>query len=98
MNSDLQAGMRKTLEANIKEMRKELDSRLTKEQLERLKQMDERRQNMIMHFRRNQVDSINRRRMNPPGYPGRFFPDNRQMPPPMDNPPFPPDDTNSVTR
>lgn len=52
INSELQNNFRKKLEANMKDFRKELDSNLTKEQIARLKQMDERRQEMIRHNRR----------------------------------------------
>ena len=47
LNSETQGKFRKELDANIKAMRKELDSNLTKEQLARLKEMDERRQEMM---------------------------------------------------
>lgn len=59
MNSTLQTDMRRALDSNIRDMRKELDTKLTKEQLVRLKQMDERRQEMIRQNRRNHNDSIN---------------------------------------
>ena len=52
MNSEIQGNFRKELDANMKAMRKELDSNLTKEQLARLKEMDERRQEMIKQERR----------------------------------------------
>ena len=47
LNSETQGKFRKELDANVKAMRKELDSNLTKEQLARLKEMDERRQEMM---------------------------------------------------
>ena len=47
LNSETQGNFRKELDANVKAMRKELDSNLTKEQLARLKEMDERRQEMM---------------------------------------------------
>jgi hypothetical protein len=53
INSEIQGNFRKELEANMKEFRKELDLNLTKEQLERLKQMDERRQEIIRLNRKN---------------------------------------------
>ena len=52
LNSNLQTELRKELDSNIKEMHKELDSKLTREQQARLKEMDERRQNMIREGRR----------------------------------------------
>ncbi len=52
INSEPQNNFRKELDANIKAFRKELDSNLTKEQLARLKEMDERRQEMIRQERR----------------------------------------------
>lgn len=62
INSDLQGNFRKELDANMKAFRKEIDSKLTKEQLARLKEMDEKRQEMIRQNRRNhQNDSTNRR-------------------------------------
>jgi hypothetical protein len=49
INSELQNNFRKELDASMKDFRKELDSNLTKEQLARLKEMDERRQEMRRH-------------------------------------------------
>ena len=49
INSELQYNFRKELDASMKDFRKELDSNLTKEQLARLKEMDERRQEMRRH-------------------------------------------------
>jgi hypothetical protein len=51
INSELQSTFRKELEASMKEFRKEIDSYLTKDQIARLKEMDERRQQMIQHSR-----------------------------------------------
>jgi hypothetical protein len=95
MNSELQNNLRKELDSNIKEMRKELDSKLTKEQLSRLKDMDERRQEMIRQNRRNRNDSSNFRNMRPGMHGGRSFRDDRQMPP-GERPPLPPPDTNKL--
>lgn len=65
--SDLQTDFRKNFEARMKAFRKELDSKLTKEQVARLKEMDEKREEMIREGRKNrQNDSLNRR------YDGRF--------------------------
>ena len=52
INSQLQSNFRKELDASMKEFRKELDLNLTKEQLARLKEMDERRQDMIRQNRK----------------------------------------------
>jgi hypothetical protein len=57
INSNLQSNFRQELDGNMKEFRKELDSILTKEQLSRLKDMDERRQQMTRQNRRNH-DSV----------------------------------------
>jgi len=62
INSDLQSNFRKELDANMKEFRKELDLNLTKDQLTRLKEMDERRQEMNRQNRKNfENDSLNMR-------------------------------------
>lgn len=62
MNSDLQGNFRKELDSNMKEFRKELDSKLTEEQLARLKEMDQKRQEMIRESRKNHGnDSLNDR-------------------------------------
>lgn len=53
INSELQAGFRKDMEASWNEFRRELDSNLTKEQLARLREFDERREEMIKESRRN---------------------------------------------
>ena len=53
INSEMQNNFRKDLDASMKEFRKELDLNLTKEQLLRLKDMDERRQEMIRQNRKN---------------------------------------------
>jgi hypothetical protein len=95
MNSELQNNLRKELDSNIKEMRKELDSKLTKEQLARLKDMDDRRQEMIRQGRRNRNDSSNFRDMRRGMREGRPFPDNRPMHP-GERPPFHQTDTNKL--
>jgi hypothetical protein len=62
MNSDLQNKFRNEMDANLKAFNKELDSKLTKEQVARLKEMDEKREEMMRQYRKNwQNDSINRR-------------------------------------
>jgi ElaB/YqjD/DUF883 family membrane-anchored ribosome-binding protein len=95
MNSVLQNNLRKELDSNIKEMRKELDSMLTKEQLTRLREMDERRQNMIRQGRRNRNDSSDFHDMRPGMRGDRPFRNERPMRQ-GDRPPFPPPDTNKL--
>jgi hypothetical protein len=59
-NSDLQNNFRRELDANMKEFRKEVDSNLSKEQLIRVREMDERRLEMIRENRKNHDgDSMN---------------------------------------
>lgn len=62
INSDLQNKFRNDMDVNLKAFRKELDSKLTKEQIARIKEMDEKREEMMRQARKNwQNDSINRR-------------------------------------
>jgi hypothetical protein len=62
LNSTLQQNFRRNLDANMKAFRRELDTRLTKEQIARLREMDERRQEMIRQHRKNrEKDTLNRR-------------------------------------
>jgi hypothetical protein len=96
LNSTLQTDMRRELDSNIKEMRKELDTKLTKEQLERLKAMEERRQDIIRQNRKNRNDSINPHNR-PDGPQKHQFRDGRPMPHP-DRPSFPPDDSMDINR
>jgi hypothetical protein len=56
INSDLQENYRKELDASMREFRKELDSNLSKEQIGRLKDMDDRRREMT---RRNRYPGNN---------------------------------------
>jgi hypothetical protein len=86
INSELQTNFRKELDTSMKDFRKELDSNLTKEQLARLKEMDERRQVMIRNNRKShENDTMNLRnerrhfpdgRPSPEGPPPRQFPEN----------------------
>jgi hypothetical protein len=63
INSELQNNFRRDLDASIKEFRKEVDLNLTKDQIARLKEMDERRQEMIRQNRRtHENDTLNYRR------------------------------------
>ena len=75
INSELQSSFRNNLDANIKDFRKEIDSILTKEQLARLKEMDERRQQMIrQNLKNHDNDSLGIRADR------RRFPDRRPSP------------------
>lgn len=66
INSTLQSNFRKELETNMKEFRKELDSNLTKDQIARLREIDERRNEMIREAQRNMGrDSTGKRRYGP---------------------------------
>lgn len=62
LNGELQNSFRKDLDANMKAFRKELDSKLTKDQIARLKEMDEKRQEMIRQFRMNRGNDTASRR------------------------------------
>ncbi len=103
LNSDLQSNFRKELDSNMKEFRKEIDSKLTKDQLARLKEMDEKRQEMIKQARKNRDNDTtgNRefRRRGPderPGMGGRSFHDGRDTPSrPPERPAISPDTTDS---
>jgi len=85
-NSEIQSNFRKELDANMKAMRKELDSKLTKEQLSRLKEMDERRQEMIRQDRRRHDNDTtglrNSRRQHPQQLPDKRRPGSAGPPPP----------------
>ena len=102
LNSELVNIFRKGTDSNMKEMRKELDSKLTREQLARLKEMDERRQEMIREHRRNHSDSTGNRDLRRGDRDGKFY-DERRMPggdrqfSPGDRPPFPSPDTTGST-
>jgi len=93
LNSDLMTDFRKEFDSNNKAMRKELDSKLTKEQLARIKEMDERREEMIRQSRRYRSDSSHYRR---PGSQdnrdslNRPFYHSRPEEPPAGTPPPPP--------
>jgi hypothetical protein len=74
LNSELQTNFRRDLEGNMKEFRKELDQNLTKDQIDRLKDLDDRRQQMIRHNWKNHendsTDYRRNRRHNEMGRPG----------------------------
>jgi K+/H+ antiporter YhaU regulatory subunit KhtT len=95
INSEFQMNIRKDIDSNMKAFRKELDSKLTEDQISRLKEMEERRQEMIRQSMKRRGDSTFVRQMRPGG-PGhsfqrRPFHDEMQGPPPP--PPMPPSDS-----
>lgn len=71
INGELQSEFRRNFDASMKDFRKEIESKLTKEQIARLREMDEKREKMIKEARRNmRNDSTGRfdgRRFGPPG-------------------------------
>lgn len=90
-NSTMQGDFRKKLDTLMKDFWKELEPVLTKDQLERLKQMEQRRNDMIRDNRRNPHDSSNfrdGRRMMPPGDSSSFREGRRMMQPPDGRPSF----------
>jgi len=70
LNNNLLNNYRKGFEQNIKEMQKELESILTKEQQDKLQEIDKRREEMFREARKNfTYDSVNRRRFDRRGDP-----------------------------
>ena len=70
INTELQSNFRKELDTSMKDFRKELDLNLTKEQIARLKDMDEKRQDMIRKnrmIRGNDSTNIHGERWRQPG-------------------------------
>jgi hypothetical protein len=60
INTELQNNFRRDLDGSMNEFRKEVDLILTKDQITRLKEMDDRRQKMIRQNRRNhENDTLN---------------------------------------
>ena len=95
LNGDLQNKFRKEIDSNMKALRKELDSKLTKEQIGRLREMDERREKMIKESRKNWNDSTDRRGRTPEDRSERHYFDDRHMPPGKRPSLPPPDSTGS---
>jgi hypothetical protein len=96
VNSEIQNDFRKKMDSTMKEFWKELEPSLTKEQLVRIKEMDQRRMEMVRDNRRGPRDSTNFRdnrrgphdstdfrdtRRGP--HDSINFRDNRRMPPPF---------------
>jgi hypothetical protein len=80
INSERQNNFRRDFDASMKEFRKEVDLNLTKEQIARLKEMDERRQEMVRQNRRNhENDTLN-------NHHERRHPEDGGMPPEEINP------------
>jgi hypothetical protein len=69
VNSEIQNDFRKKIDSMMKDFWAEMGPLLTKEQLGRLKEMDERRKEMIKQSRRSWSDSSARRGDRPP-FPG----------------------------
>jgi hypothetical protein len=87
-NSELQDDFRKELDSNFKDLRKELDQVLTKDQIARLRALDKRREEMIrQNMSRHKNDSTGFHRGMGPGLNDRFGPGDSRMP---DGPPPPP--------
>ncbi len=88
INSQLQGDFRRELDENMEDFRRELDSNLTKEQLSRLKEMDERRQKMVrQNWRGRENDTNNNRNDRRRSQNVRPSPDESQPPPPPRPPP-----------
>jgi len=71
LNTESQSTFRKELDANVRAMRKELDSNLTKEQLSRLKEMDDKRQEMMRQERKSRDNDTTGFRNDRPRFSGR---------------------------
>jgi hypothetical protein len=71
LNSETQNNFRKELDSNVKAMRKELDLNLTKEQLARLKEMDEKRQEMMRQERKRRDNDTTGFKNDRRRFPGR---------------------------
>lgn len=82
INAGLQSDFRKELENNMRTFRKELDANLTKEQIARLREMDQRREEMMRQERRFQrSDSTRFRDGRDPDFDRRRMRDDGPQPP-----------------
>jgi hypothetical protein len=80
--SELQESFRKDLDASMRDFRKELDSYLTEAQIARLKDMDEKRHEMIRQNRKNHENDTSRfRNGRKHGPDGRLFPEGMKRQP-----------------
>lgn len=73
-NSEIQGDFRRRMDSTMKDFWKELEPLLTKEQLDRVREMEKRRMDMMRKNRRSPDDSTrfrNERRMQGPPYGGR---------------------------
>jgi len=96
LNSNLQGNFRKELDINMKEFRKEIDSRLTDEQLARLKEMDQKRLEMIRKQRKSHGnDTLHNQKSGRRGHDRMPGYEGRKMSPP-ERPPYPQSDTGSL--
>jgi hypothetical protein len=99
LNGDVQDKFRKELDTNVEAMKKELDQNLTRDQITRLKDLDDRRQEMMREaIKRHRQDTVRFHRRMRPGEQhsksrGDF--DDRGSPPP---PSFPEPDTAPLPR
>jgi AraC-like DNA-binding protein len=91
INSALQRNFRMELDESMKNFRKELDLNLTKEQLARLQDMDEQRQEMIRQHRKNHDSDSSRSR-----YGSRRHQEGRPSPEGPPSPQFQEHDTNRL--
>lgn len=82
LNSDLQGGFRKSYDSTMNEFHKELDSKLTKEQLAKIREIEDKRQEMIRQSmkNRNRQDTTRRPDQRWRDSEGRPFPGDRPYP------------------
>jgi hypothetical protein len=74
-NGTLQSNFRHDLDNMMDEFRREVDSKLSKEQIARLKELEERRQKMIKEYwKKHENDTVNR------GWHGRMGPPQHSFP------------------
>ena len=97
LNSETQNNFRKELDSNVRAMRKELDSNLTKEQLARLKEMDEKRQEMMRQERRKRDNDTSGFKDNRRRFPNRNPGEGPRPQGPMPPRPFPDDRDTSLS-
>lgn len=104
INGELQNNFRKEADSIMKALRKELDAKLTSEQLARIKEMDERREKMIKETRKHWNDSIGRPGMRPGEKSNKQFDDKHHLKPrersypPKEERKLPLPDTTGITR
>lgn len=89
INGETQAKFRKEIESNIRAFREEMDSKLSKEQIARLKELDDRMQEMIRNERRKRKDDTTSSRRHGERFP-HDAPSHIPKPRMFDMPPPPP--------